>query len=82
MSAGTCCLATTLADAARSRAAVGNGRTGCWRVASLKKSSNRLYRGTGAMVQVALMKRRFSSATGSCSDNTPKWVDIQTCIIT
>jgi hypothetical protein len=29
-----------------------------------------------------LMKRRFSSAAGSCSDNTPKWVDIQTCIIT
>jgi len=28
------------------------------------------------------MKSKFSSATGSCSDNTPKWVDIQTCIIT
>jgi hypothetical protein len=28
------------------------------------------------------MKRGFSSATGSCSDNTPEWVDIQTCIIT
>jgi hypothetical protein len=43
---------------------------------------NGLYKGTGAGVKVALMKGKCSSATGSCSDNTPKWVDIQTCIIT
>ena len=52
------------------------------RVARCKKRSNGLYSGTGAGINVALMKREFSSATGSCSDNTPKRVDIQTCIIT
>ena len=35
-----------------------------------------------AVGKMPLMKRKFSSATGSRSDNTPKWVDIQTCIIT
>jgi len=31
---------------------------------------------------MALMKRNLSSAEGGRSDITPKWVDIQTCIIT
>jgi hypothetical protein len=46
-----------------------------------QKWSIGLYRGTGAGVKVGLMKGSFSSATGSCWDNTPKWVDIQTRII-
>ena len=41
-----------------------------------------LDRDTGAVVKVALMKGKVASPTGSCSDNTPKRVDIQTCIIT
>ena len=50
--------------------------------ASAKKWSNGLYSVKEAGVNVALMKRGFSSATGSRSDNTPKWDVIQTCIIT
>ena len=82
MSAGTCCLAMSGADTAPSWPDGGDSGTAVGRVASPKKWSNGLYRGTGAGVKVALMKRNFSSATGGCSDNTPKWVDIQTWIIT
>ena len=58
------------------------GRTGGWRVASSKQSSKGLYRATGAMVNVPLMKSEFSSATGSRWHIIPKREDRQVCLIT
>ena len=37
---------------------------------------------TAARAKTALMKTNPSSAEGGRLDNTPKWVHIQTCIIT
>jgi hypothetical protein len=53
-----------------------------WVIGWLSATTNSLYRIAGAGVNVALMKREFSSTMGSYSDNTPKRVDTQSCIIT
>lgn len=38
--------------------------------------------GNWRRVKMLPLKRKVSSAVGSCSDNPPKWVDMQICIIT
>jgi len=45
------------------------------------RQNGALQRNVGG-VQMAVLKRNLSSTEGGRLDITPKWVDIQTCIIT
>ena len=71
-----------MADNAHPWADVRDGRTSLWTAASSKTRQNGTLQPNLGGVKMALMNPRDSLAARSRLDITPKWVDIQICIIT
>ncbi len=71
-----------MADTAHPWAEVDENTARFWMGASWKIRQNGVLQRNVGGVQMALLKRNLSSTEGGRLDITPKWVDIQTCIIT
>jgi hypothetical protein len=80
MSAGTCCMATSVADTAPSWADGGDSETAPWTVAS-SRTGRIVFTGVSDWAKLRLMKENISSAGGIHWPIIPKWEDRQICLI-